>query len=345
MDVPDPPSRVESARWLLLIHQLPPKPAYLRVKVWRRLQAIGAVTVKNSVYVLPAGEGAQEDYEWILKEVTEGGGEGLIWEARLVDGLSDDDVRGFFNAARSQDYQALSKEARVLAASLEGNDPEAGHAELRSKVTRLRAEVSRVAAIDFFGADGREAAEGLLAGLEAGLREVSSIEDEREVTATPLHALKGRVWVTRKGVHIDRIASAWLIRRFIDPEARFKFVSAKGYSPAPGELRFDMYEGEYTHEGDRCTFEVLTARAELENPALRAIGEIVHDIDLKDGKFGREEAPGIARLVDGIAAATKDDARRLERGAAILDDLYESFRSKDRVVTNVTLAPSRSGHS
>jgi hypothetical protein len=328
MDVPSPPSQTESARWLLLIHQLPPKPAYLRVKIWRRLQAIGAVTVKNSVYVLPANEGAQEDYEWILKEVTEGGGEGLIWEARLVDGLSDDDVRALFNTARSQDYQELSKHARAVAASLVGNDPETSHAELRSKLTRLRAELSRVAVIDFFGADGREAAGGLLAGLEATLREVSAMEDDREKSAATSDALKGRVWVTRKGVHIDRIASAWLIRRFIDPDARFKFVPAKGYAPTLGELRFDMYEGEYTHEGDRCTFEVLTARAELDDPAVQAIGEIVHDIDLKDGKFGREEALGIARLVDGIAAATKDDGRRLERGAAMLEDLYQSFRVK-----------------
>src|SRR3954449_12001566 len=200
------PPQVETARWLLLIHQLPPKPAYLRVKIWRRLQAVGAVTVKNSVYVLPANEGAQEDYEWILKEVTEGGGEGLIWDARLVDGLSDDDVRALFNAERSQDYQELSKDARAVAGSAVGNDPGTNHAELRSKLTRLRAELSRVAAIDFFGADGREAAEGLLAGLEASLREVSAMEEDREKSAaTPRDALKGRVWVTRKGVHIDRI--------------------------------------------------------------------------------------------------------------------------------------------
>src|SRR3954453_14100434 len=143
MDVPNPPSRVESSGWLLLIHQLPPKPAYLRVKIWRRLQAIGAVTVKNSVYVLPANESAQEDYEWILKEICEGGGEGLIWEARLVDGLSDDDVRALFNAARSQDYQELSREARALAASASGEESHIGVAERRSKVARLRTELAR----------------------------------------------------------------------------------------------------------------------------------------------------------------------------------------------------------
>jgi hypothetical protein len=134
--------------------------------------------------------------------------------------------------------------------------------------------------------------------------------------------------VTRRGVYVDRIASAWLIRRLIDPEARFKFVPAKGYVPEPGELRFDMYDGEYTHEGDRCTFEVLLSRAGADDPALAAIGEIVHDIDLKDGKFGRDEASGIAHLIEGIAAANKDDHRRLERGAAVFDDLYQFFRKK-----------------
>jgi hypothetical protein len=301
------------------------------VKIWRRLQTLGAITIKNSVYVLPASEGAQEDCEWLLKEIAEGGGEGLICEARLVDGLSDDDIRGMFNTARAQDYQELAKEARALAALIDGGGAVASDIEARSKLARLRAELSRVAAIDFFGADGRETIEGLVAGLEPRLREATEMEEsDTPGVGTAVDALKGRVWVTRKGVHIDRIASAWLIRRFIDPEARFKFVPAKGYEPKQGEVRFDMYEGEFTHEGDRCTFEVLRTRAGVDDPALQAIGEIVHDIDLKDGKFGREEAAGVARVVDGIAASTKDDARRLEQGAAVLDGLYEVFRGKRR---------------
>ena len=140
--------------------------------------------------------------------------------------------------------------------------------------------------------------------------------------------LRGRTWVTRKGVHVDRIASAWLIRRFIDPEARFRFVPAKGYVPDTGELRFDMFEAEFTHEGDRCTFEVLLGRTGLSDPALSAIGEIVHDIDLKDEKFGREEAAGIRTLVAGICAPDREDDERIARGSAVFDDLYESFRKK-----------------
>jgi hypothetical protein len=253
----------------------------------------------------------------------------MICEARLLDGLSDDDVRALFNQARSQEYADISKDARALTVALAG---EMGSLpEARSRVLRLRTDLERVVAIDFFDADGRAAAEGLLRAIETKLRKeeaVAEIIQSQEPAATGLGDLKGRVWVTRKGVFVDRIASAWLIRRFIDPDATFKFVPAKGYVPEPGELRFDMYEGEFTHEGDHCTFEVLTARAKLADPALAAIGEIVHDIDLKDAKFARVEASGIASVIESIAAANKGDARRLERGAAVLDDLYELFRRK-----------------
>jgi hypothetical protein len=310
-------------RWLLLIHQLPARPAYLRVKIWRRLQALGAVTVKNAIYALPAGEQAQEDFEWLLKEISDGGGEAMISEARLLGGLTDDDMRALFNNARSQDYAAVAKDANALLQAKPSSD-----ADTRSRALRLRADLERIVAIDFFGADGRETIEGLLAGIEAGLQGEISVTQQSQDSTDALAGLKGRVWVTRKGVFVDRIASAWLIRRFIDPDAKFKFVPAKGYASQPGELRFDMYDGEFTHEGDRCTFEVLVTRAGLTDPALAAIAEIVHDIDLKDAKFARPEASGIASVIESIAAANKDDARRLERGAAVLDDLYELFRKK-----------------
>ena len=140
--------------------------------------------------------------------------------------------------------------------------------------------------------------------------------------------LKGRTWVTRTGVYVDRIACAWLIRRFIDPSATIRFAPGKGYEPKEGELRFDMFEGEFTHEGDRCSFEVLLVRAGLNDPALRTIAEIVHDIDLKDAKFGREETAGIAHLITGIATANADDEGRIAQGAPVFDNLYQYFRSK-----------------
>ena len=319
-----PETTDEPERWLLLIHQLPAKPAYQRVKIWRRLQSLGAVAIKNAVHALPAGEQAREDFEWLLREIRDGGGEALICEARLVDGLSDEEVQAMFNAARGADYDALAGEARTLAEALD-------RADVRSRLARLKASLGQIVANDFFGANGRETVDGIIAGIEAQLGKEDSMVPT-EATAPPpgggLGPLTNRVWVTRQGVYIDRIASAWLIRKFIDPDARFRFVRPKDHVPQEGELRFDMFEAEFTHEGDRCTFEVLLARLNLNDPALTAIGEIVHDIDLKDGKFGREETGGIAHLVTGLCQASRDDAQRLARGAAVFDDLYEYFRRR-----------------
>jgi hypothetical protein len=143
-----------------------------------------------------------------------------------------------------------------------------------------------------------------------------------------LKELRGKRWVTRRGVHVDRIACAWLIRKFVDPAARFKFVDAAGYEPKRDELRFDMADAEFTHRGERCSFEVILAETGLRDSALRTIAEIVHDLDLKDGRFGRAEAEGMRQVLEGITLATDDDEKRLERGGALFDDLYRSLQRK-----------------
>lgn len=316
-------------RWLLLIHQLPSKPAYFRVKIWRRLQGIGAVAVKSTVYALPANAETQEDFEWLLKEIVEGGGEAMVCEARLIDGLSDSQARALFDAARDEDYEAIAKEARSLSSRLEAAANPGETAEGWTQIKRLRKRLADIAAIDFFAATGRLSAESLIADLERRLAKDSDMADTSPETPPQTAAdLKGRVWVTRKGVHVDRIACSWLIRRFIDPDAVIRFVPGKGYTPKPGELRFDMFEGEITHEGDRCSFEVLLTRAGITDPALQAISEIVHDIDLKDAKFGREETTGIASLIAGICASNPQDEQRIAQGAPVFDNLYQYFRSK-----------------
>lgn len=313
-------------RWLLLIHQIPPKPNYLRVKIGRRLQRVGAVALKNSVYVLPSSEQAREDLQWIAREIVEGGGDASVCDAHFVEGISDGQIHALFHAARDAEYAEIAEEARGLAESLPARGPirEDRRSEVETRLPRLKRRLAEVAAIDFLGAPGRDVAEGQVAALEARLA------SERKAVA-PLAKrgeFHGRTWVTRQGIHVDRMASGWLIRRFIDRDARFKFISTRDYRHQPGELRFDMFQGEFTHEGDRCTFEVLVERFGLDDPALRAIAEIVHDIDLKDSKFGRQDALGIERLVAGIAMAHRDDETRLERACAVLDDLYAYFERK-----------------
>jgi hypothetical protein len=259
------------------------------------------------------------------------GRRGAICEASLIDGLSDQEVRALFDAARDLDYAEIAKELRtldakirVVPAAVAERKPEA-----KASLARLRHRYLELSAIDFFGASGRLTVEALLTELEKRLAEATG-DDKAKGTEvkTISEDLTGKIWVTRTGVHVDRIACAWLIRRFIDPEAHFKFVAAKNYLARPGELRFDMFQGEFTHEGDRCSFEVLLERLGLKNAALRAIAEMVHDIDLKDGKFGRGETAGIALLINGVCASQKDDLARIKRGAAIFDDTYESLRKK-----------------
>jgi hypothetical protein len=314
-------------RWLLLIHQIPPTPSYLRVKIGRRLQALGAVAVKNSVYVLPLSDQALEDFQWVRREIVAGRGDASVCEARFVEGLSDAGIEALFNAAREADYADLTREARRLhEAAVRRPKRTAGtRHQAAGALLRLRKRLGEVAAVDFFGAAGRGTVEGLLAGVEAGLRPPAEGAGRAPAT-TP--EVRGRTWVTRTGVHVDRIASAWLIRRFVDPEARFKFVRGLDYTAGADELRFDMFEADFTHEGDLCTFEVLLRRFGLEDAALRQLAEIVHDIDLKDAKFARPEALGLDRLVAGIALRHRDDEARLQEGAASFDSLYEYFRRK-----------------
>jgi len=190
------------------------------------------------------------------------------------------------------------------------------------RVSRLRQRLNEIQNIDFFQAAGGKEADELMSAMEATLRKAPLRKAQQG------GAYSGRTWVTRKGIHVDRIASAWLIRRFIDADARFKFVAARGYRPEPNELRFDMFDAEFTHEGDLCTFEVLIERCGISDRGLRPLAEIVHDIDLKDAKFQREEMPGLALVINAICSANKEDNARIERATLLFDDLYEFFRKR-----------------
>jgi hypothetical protein len=283
------------------------------------------VAVKNSVYVLPRSDQALEDFQWVRREVVAGKGDASVCEARFVEGLSDAAIEALFNTAREADYETLAKEARGIQRSLgRGGKRPGSRPQRETALLRLRKRLAEVVEMDFFGAAGRDAVERLLEEVESTLRPAAP---EPEGSATAPGAVRGRTWVTRSGVHIDRIGSAWLIRRFIDPDARFRFV--RGHEDAaPGELRFDMFEADFTHEGNQCTFEVLLRRFGLDDPALARIGELVHDVDLKDARFNHPETAGLDHLVAGIAMRHKDDEARLRDGGAAFDALYEYFKRK-----------------
>lgn len=314
--------KVPPERWLILVHQLPARPAYHRVKIWRRLQDEGAVALKNALYLLPANPLSRSAFAGILREIEKAGGEGAVYAAELAGGMRDDQLRGLFNAARDADYQRIVTELREL--SKKWKKLKTPKDDTVAVLRRIASRLAALGRIDFFGAGGRVAAEALLAELEHSAIVIQKTGQKgRSLGPADMIA---KTWVTRRDIHVDRIACAWLIRRFIDPQAVFKFVAVRQYRAAPGEYRFDMREGEFTHEGDRCSFEVLLSRALIKDPALAAIGEIVHDIDLKDGKFGRPETAGVAHVISGICRTQGEDEARLRRGSELFDDIYEQFR-------------------
>ena len=318
-----------SKKWLLLIHQIPPKPNALRVKIWRRLQQVGAVAIKQSVYVMPLSESSREDLNWILKEIVEGGGDGSISEARFVEGLSDQQILALFQNARKADYDKLIQEANTLLAewSAEGFDPRDPSAKGSAQLSKLQRHLDEIGAIDFFQVPERNTAELLIRELA---NHVSDSPAAGTNDAAGLGDLKGKTWVTRRNLFVDRIACGWLIRRFVDRAAVFKFVAGPRYTPKSDEIRFDMFDGEYTHEGDRCTFEVMIQRLGLQDHALGPMAEVVHDIDLKDEKFGRRETVGFNALLTGLVVAQPDDDRRMTEGLRLFDNLHAYFQRQKR---------------
>ena len=314
-----------SSKWLLIIHQIPTKPDYLRVKVGRHLHRIGAVAIKSSVYVAPAVPAARTALTAIAKEIQQRGGEATVCEAQFVGGLTDGAVEDLFREARDAEYSAIGENARHLASGFRGKraaDEKRRRPAARA-LDRLRLRFEEIVSRDPFGARGRETAARLLSLAEDRLE---GVEMSAKQTSGHPDPPRGATWVTRTGVMVDRIASAWLIRRFIDPGAKFKFVAPRGYRSLPGELAFDMAGTEFTHKNGFCTFEVLVERFRLRDSGLKPIGEIVHDLDLEDSRFGRPETAGVGRMILGLAMASQSDPARLVEGGALFENLYQSFR-------------------
>jgi hypothetical protein len=308
--------------WYLLIHQLPPRPLYLRAKVRRRLARVGSVAIKNSVYVLPARDECLEDLQWIAQEAIAGGGDACVCRAEFVGGLSADALTERFRADVSAKYEPL----RVALTRLLEQTRKAGGSSARTgaRLVQVRKRVHEIGRTDFFGSSAGREVQTLMAAIEQARRRRTGARSGK-AGAAPRGELVGRVWVTRLDPHVDRLATAWLVCRFVDPAARFRFVDPTGGPIRSGELSFDMVGATFGHEADRCSFETAVARLGLADPALKPIAEIVHDIDLKDGKFGRPDAHGIDQVIQGLVRAHSDSAARLTAGLPFFDALYASF--------------------
>jgi len=319
------------SEWILLIHQLPPKPTNLRVRIWRKLQKLGAVAIKNSVYVLPANEKTHEDFQWLKQEIESAGGEATVLQAASVEGATDEEIRATFRKARDEEFAAITAELDGLAGAVSqqtrGKHLSVGRLTTHeSELDKLHAQLESIIANDFFNAAGRahalKAYERCQKAIRAAHGPISKAFRSTIKSGTlDLAKYEGRRWMTRRNLHIDRLASAWLIRQFIDKRARFYFVAES--QTVDGAIPFDMYGAEFTHRGEDCTFETVLKRFGLSgSKGLREIAEIVHDIDLKDDKFHRLEAAGLNAIINGLSATLRSDRKLLQQTNVIFDGLY-----------------------
>src|SRR5256884_8004635 len=311
----------KAAAWLLLITNLPGRNPTLRMRVWRALKAAGAGLLRDGVYVLPNSAASLLVFEEQGREIQAGSG--------LVQILSFDADSPEQNAAlvalfdRTPEYQEavrrLDSFKRELAKRKE--------TEARQRLTALGREVGTLVARDFFPGQARGQVEGALADAESALNARFAPDEphaaHRKIPRREIKDYRGRKWVTREHLWIDRVSSAWLIRRFIDPDAKFLWLKRVKDRPKRA-LGFDFDGAEFTHVDSKVTFEVLLASFGLENePGLARLGALVHHLDV--GGIPIPEAPGFAAIAAGARLLQEDDHGLLRAMTPVLDSLYTAY--------------------
>ena len=309
------------SRWLLLVHQLPPRPSNLRVRIWRRLQQIGAAVLRNSIYVLPNTPETREDFAWVRAEITAHAGQVSLLEANSIDGYTDDELVRQFQHDRDADYHRLAGDVRRVLRKPRGRA--ARRAAPNPELRKLQERLAAITAIDYFNAPAANDARQALEDLQMSL---SPPNGASRVGEGVLHRedFRGRVWVTRPRPGVDRMASAWLIRRFIAPDARFAFAAPQA-RVTKRQIPFDMPDVEFGHHGSDCTFERLVGRFRISDTGVARLAHVVHDLDLKEARYRLPESVAVGRLVEGLRAAYTDDAELLKHGIVMMEALYRSY--------------------
>ncbi|OLE45143.1 MAG: hypothetical protein AUG14_01760 [Candidatus Rokubacteria bacterium 13_1_20CM_2_68_19] len=303
---------------LLLLVGVPPTPSSLRVRVWRRLRSLGAVPLKRSAYLLPDTPERYEDFQWLAQEIEREGGEATLIRIQQIENISPENVQRLLHEPRDHDYRQLAARYRKVLQSLD-KKPAVKGARLPEELAHLAREHQRIRDIDYFDAPSGAEVRRLEEVIAMRTRRQEPVHRE-ERRPLDLAGLRGRRWVTRPRPHIDRIASAWLIKRFIDPDAEFLFAPPAEFPK--DAIPFDAPGVELSHQGEDCTFETLVKRARLRDRRLVRLAEIVHEADLRDGKYPHEEARGIDVAVRALLAASPDDRQVLAQGMTLFEGLY-----------------------
>jgi len=309
---------------LLLLVGVPPTPSSLRVRVWRRLRSLGAVPLKRSAYLLPDTPERYEDFQWLAQEIQREGGDATLIRVQQIENLGPEQVRRLFHEPRDHDYRQLAARYRKVLQRFDRKSA-AKSARAQEELARLAKEHQRIRDIDFLDAPAGAEVRRLEEVIAMRSRSPEKVRRE-EAPTLDLSKLRGRRWVTRPRPHIDRIASAWLIKRFIDPQAQFVFAPPAEFPK--DAIPFDAPGVELSHQGEDCTFETLVKRARLRDRRLTRLAELVHEADLRDGKYPNEEARGIDVAVRALLAASPDDHQVLANGMTLFEGLYTNTPRK-----------------
>jgi hypothetical protein len=285
---------------------------------------LGAVALKRSAYLLPDTPERYEDFQWLAQEIQRGGGDATLIRVQEIENVSAEDVVRLFQEPRDRDYRQLTVRYRKVLQSLDRKS-EVTSARVHDELARLARDVQRIRDIDFFDAPGGAEVRRIEEAIAMRTRRPESARHEERPTID-LTKLRGRRWVTRPRPHIDRIASAWLVKRFIDPDAQFVFAPPAEFPK--DAIPFDAPGVELSHQGEDCTFETLVKRAGLRDRRLVRLAELVHEADLRDGKYPHEEARGIDVAVRAFLAASPDDHQVLAQGMALFEGLYATTSRK-----------------
>src|SRR5215471_14617051 len=297
----------EPTAWLLLAFSLPAKRASKRVEIWRKLQRYGTVPLGNSGYLLPSDLNNEERFQWLATAVRRYGGEASVVRVESIDNLSPAQLKGRFSEARVKEYQQLIQQIQSLVRYGTG---------AQTRLARLRNRFQEIVEIDFFDSPLQDRVRELL-------DQVSSPNSKGAAARVNPKEYKNRVWVTRPRPGVDRCASAWLIRRFIDPKGRFAF--APEHRVPAGAVPYDMFqESGFGHRGGDCTFETLEKDFHIRDPRVAVIGQMVHDADLLDNRYGRKEGFGVDEILKGWARQGLADEKLLDRGMDLIEGLYHS---------------------
>lgn len=308
-------------KWLALVVSLPAANATLRMRVWRAMKGLGCAALRDGVYLLPAGRGLRQALRMHVEDIKQGGGSAYLLNVANPSTEEKTDFQALFD--RSEDYLKLIGRVAEFRAAIGSIDAAAGRRQLKA----LWRDFEALVALDYFPSRGKVEADTLLAEAEIlFLSSLSAGEPQASpdgITRRDAADYQGRLWATRRHLWVDRMASAWLIRRFIDPAARFVWLEQPSHCPRDA-LGFDFDGAEFTHAGQRVTFEVLLASFGLESdPALAKLAALVHCLDV--GGVPVAEAAGVEMVLNGARQRYTDDDELLVETSAVFDSLYAGF--------------------